>query len=108
MKKCGMYNDEVKEWRQKDPANQTWPNLKTHFSNAYFEMKEDNDMGMKAPGFHAANVAERQEEHQALVADALNNLANVVTADSKAFSDLTEANASLAKQLKEAQNMNKN
>lgn len=110
MKKCGLYKDEMKEWKRKPVDEQTWANFKTHFSDAYFELKEDNDIGTKAAGFHTANLAETKQEHQALMADALNNMANAVTADTKAMAEqtganktLTETNASLVKQLKEAQ-----
>lgn len=44
MKKSGLYQDECKAWKDKDPADRTWENFKTHFADAYFEKKEENQI----------------------------------------------------------------
>lgn len=111
MKKCGLYKDACKARKEKATADQTWDNLKTHFAEAYFDRKEETAIGGEA-GFHETNRAE--EHHQANVAEALDNLANAVTTDAAAMADLvaankqlTDANHTLAEQLKVALEQNR-
>ena len=49
--KFGIYKDECKEWMKKYQLAKTWDNLKTHFTEAYFELKEDNELNKNHIGF---------------------------------------------------------
>ena len=46
MKICGQFKDKFKSWQIKDTGATTW-NFNTFFSDAYFELKEDNKLGTK-------------------------------------------------------------
>ena len=39
------------EWMKKDELEKTWDNFKTFFTEAYFELKEDNKLNKKHVGF---------------------------------------------------------
>ena len=56
MKKCGIYKDEYREWTKKDELKKTWGKFKTHFTEAYFELKEDNEPKKKHVGFMAGDT----------------------------------------------------
>ena len=51
MKKCGIYKDQCKEWLNTYEVEKKWDNLKTHFIEAYFELKEDSELKNKHFGF---------------------------------------------------------
>ena len=110
MRACKLYKEEIKTWKDKAAVDRTWDNFKTHFADAYFEKKEDNEFGSKGAGYqatteHGANAA--TTEHSANIAEALNNLAFAVSSDSDQFKNLTAANNTLADQLKVALDQNK-
>ena len=44
MKKCSIYKNECKEWLKKDETEKTLDNLKTHFIEVYFKLKEENEL----------------------------------------------------------------
>lgn len=85
----GLYKDDVKAWRKKDPADKNWSSFKTHFAEAYHEMKEDQRLTSDQGGFHSANA-------MVDVAGALDNLALAATADRDIVQQLTMANMELA------------
>lgn len=86
----GLYTDEAKAWRKKDAADKTWANFKTHFAEAYHDMRETQKLTAGAGGFHAANAMYD-------IGAALDNLANAATADRGIVTELTSANAQLVK-----------
>ena len=47
MKKIGIYKDECKEWTKKYELDNTWDNFKTQFTEAYFELKDNNELNNK-------------------------------------------------------------
>ena len=42
MEKCGIWKYKCREWLKKYEVDQTWYKFKTHFTEAYFELKEHN------------------------------------------------------------------
>ena len=88
----GVYADGCKEWRKKALADKTWANLKTHFSNEYQDLKE-NQVTTTSAAFQATI------DYQKDTVDALANLATATANDREAVSNLTATNKMLTDEL---------
>ena len=107
IKKCGIYKYERKEWTEKDELPKTWENFKTHFTESYFEPKEENELNNKHAGFMVHDNIYQPHMEESQTADTLNNLANAVTSYATKLTNLTTTNTNLAEQLKLALSQNK-
>ena len=97
---AGIYYDSLKEWRQKDTADNTWEALKTFFAREFSEIRvqprtsasEGYGKTTNMRGGHA-NAAEFERQQQQ--AEALANLATAKAADRQAVAELSISNATL-------------
>lgn len=113
----GVFQDSCRDWRKMQQANKTWPNFKTHFSEAHRDFKQlQNQSGTDSNPFHnqAANVtmhyanAAEEEVHVPSIsnetAEALANLASATAADRSTVASLTAINEKLTNQLTQLTN----
>ena len=56
LNKTGKFKDGVKEWNRQFPRHKTWMTLKTHFRQAYDELKETGELMMNQTDYHQANL----------------------------------------------------
>ena len=54
IKKCGLYQDDFREWSRKQRLNKTWSNFKAHFARSFKET-HISSRTLKTEGY-AANV----------------------------------------------------
>ena len=57
----------------------TWENLKTYFTETYFEIKGDNELNKKHIGFVADDTIYHSHKEEAHMADTLDNPEKAVT-----------------------------
>ena len=85
IEKCGLYQDDCRQWSQKPRLEKTWSNFKDHFARAFKETRRSSETS-KTEGYAAnvkytqANVAlftKMQQDHTM----ALENLATATQAD---------------------------
>ena len=86
--------------------DQTWDNFKTHFTEVYFELKEDNELNKMHVVFSAKKI-DQPHVKEANMDDALKNLANGITSYATNLTNLKTANAKLSVQLKVELSQNK-
>jgi hypothetical protein len=92
-----------RRWNEKPATGKMCAHFKAHFSAAHRQHKKMQGESTATSGYHAANAAVGQTEDQmaeATIGD-LANLATVMATDRGVVATLTEANARLAKQLKD-------
>jgi hypothetical protein len=92
-----------RRWNERPAAEKTWTHFKSHFAAAHRQDKQMKGETAAHAGFHSANVAMTQtEDHMAeATIGALENLATATASDRGVVAALTQANASLVKQLEE-------
>ena len=103
IEKCGLYQDDCREWSQKPRLEKTWSNFKAHFVRVFKENRRSSRTS-KTKGY-AANVqpthanaalfAEMQKDHTM----ALANLATATQADRTSVALLTKTIADLSTQV---------
>ena len=54
---------ECKEWINKDQVDKTWYNFKTCFKEAYFELKEDNELKKSRQVCGRSNINNRSSPY---------------------------------------------
>jgi hypothetical protein len=84
----------------------TWTQFKSHFADAHCQHKQMQGEYAATDGYHSANAAVSHNEDQMAEATigALANLATATAADRGVVAALTQANASLDKQLEDISN----
>ena len=80
---------------KKEELDKTWDNFKTHFTEAYFELKENNELNKKHVGFVADGTTYYPHVEEEQMADALNNLVNAVASDATNLTNLKMTNSKL-------------
>jgi hypothetical protein len=102
----GNFMSACRRWNEKPLADKTWAQFKAHFSAAHRQHKQMQGESAATAGYHSANSAAGQTEHQVAEATigALDNLATATAADRGMVATLTEANARLVKQLEDNSN----
>jgi hypothetical protein len=102
----GHFMSACRRWNEKPHADKTWAQFKAHFSAAHRQHKQMQGESAATSWYHSANAAVGQTEEQMAetTIGALANLATATAADLGVVATLTEANASLAKQLEDNSN----
>jgi hypothetical protein len=92
-----------RRWKEKPTAEKTWAQFKSHFAAAHLQHKQMQGESAATAGYHSANAAVTQTEHQMAEATigALSNLATATAADRGVVTALTQANSRLTKQLED-------
>ena len=85
----------------------TWDTFKTHLTEAYFEIKENNELNKKHVGFVAYETTDKPHVEEAYMNESLNNLVNSFISDATNLANLKTKNANLAEQLKVSLAQNK-
>ena len=88
--KTGVFNDACRRWRRKAIAERTWANFKSHFTEAYAEVREET--AVQGNSFQANQVL-------AETVEVINNLAENSTTESDRLEELVRANALLMQQV---------
>ncbi len=98
---CGNMTMAWCKWNHHAIANHNWSKWKTHWMDAFAEMRDINHMTLGKAAF-GANAAE--EEHQARqITTLLSNLANALVQKNIMINNLVVSNAQLAQALQELQ-----
>lgn len=90
----------IRDWRKKAAADKTWVNFKTHFSDAYKELKltvTTGGAGMAANAATAADVSLSPSDEGTVISElapAFNDLAAATAADRTAMANLAASQAS--------------
>jgi hypothetical protein len=102
----GHFMSAFRRWNEKPNGDKTWAQFKAHFSAAHCQHKQIQGESAATSGYHSANAAVGQTEDKMAEATigSLANLATSAAADRGVVAILTEANARLAKQLKDNSN----
>ena len=90
MFKIGLFIDDCKIWRRKDPADKTWTAFKIFFATSHQECQE-LQVTTAGAGFQTANVVVYQQD----TVEAITNLATATASDRAAVADLTTTNSNL-------------
>ena len=88
-------------WRRCDPADKTWPHLKTNSTVTYQELRESQQTS-RGTGYHSANNATMEDLHQDIqqeTVDAIANLATATEANRATVEILTATNSQLSKEI---------
>ena len=99
----GMFNNDLRNWRRKPEADQTWSNFKTFMTARYTEWREENPntAGQK---YGTANVAhENAPAFEQRTIDAIANLATATASDRATVANLTATISELTAELKKTQ-----
>eukprot|EP00957_Ditylum_brightwellii_P100621 7669793-Ditylum_brightwellii.AAC.2 len=91
----GVHNDACKEWRRKAPANKTWINVCTHFTDAHKELMELLEAVQQAG--YTANMAEVNIHKQ--MAEVLSQLYAATEEDRSTVTNQTTTNLKLMEQV---------
>lgn len=98
----GVFADDCKEWRMKEPGEKTWDDFKIFFTKAHQDL-QDSQVTARALGHQANNVSEQHFNaaiaHEAETLEALANLAAASAADKSVITTLTSTSAELVKEL---------
>jgi hypothetical protein len=99
----GHFMSACHRWNEKHTIGKTWTHFKSHFATANRQHKQMQGESAATAGYHSANAAVTQNEHQMAEATigALANLATATAADRGVVAALTQANARYVKQLEE-------
>ena len=81
MSETGLFDDECKRWRKKDPTNRSWANFKTHFAEAHQDLQDFQKTG-RSTGYQA-NSAETSKMYESDAQISIKNIANVSIEDKK-------------------------
>jgi hypothetical protein len=95
----GILMSACRRWNEKADADKTWVNFKAHFAAAYRQHKQMQVESAGTSGYANAAVAQTEDAMVEATIGALANLATATASDRGIVSTLTEANASLIKQL---------
>ena len=101
--KCGLYQDDFRDWSRKPQSDKTWVNFKTHFARAFKETRISSKTS-RTEGYvaqvHAAQANEElftnmQQDHTQV----LENLVNATQADRTLVALLTKTISELSSQV---------
>ena len=59
----GMFTDNCKQWKRRDPANKTWTKFKIFFATDHQELRKLQATTVGA-GYHATNLVDHQDANQ--------------------------------------------
>jgi hypothetical protein len=95
-----------RRWNEKHAIEKTWTQFKSNLAAAHRRHKQMQGEYAATAGYLSANAAVGQTEDQMAEATigALSNLATATAADRSVVAALTQANASLVKQLEDNSN----
>jgi hypothetical protein len=93
----GLFSDACRAWQVRPAAQNTWINLKVHFSAAHQECRLTNQTAQQS-GFHSANMTIENYPYQG-TADAIAQLAVATASDRDTVDTLTATNVKLTLQL---------
>jgi hypothetical protein len=91
----GHFMSPCRWWNEKNPAEKTWTQFKSHFAAAHRQHKQMQGKSSSTAGYHSANAAMTHNEDQmaeATIGD-LANLATVTAVDRGVVAALTQANS---------------
>ena len=103
IEKCGLYQDNFRDWSRKMRSDKTWGNFKAHFARAFKETRRSSRTS-RTEGYvahvHAAQAiielfTEMQQDHTL----ALANLATATQADRTSVALLTKTISELSSQV---------
>ena len=103
IEKCGLYQDDCREWSQKPRLEKTWSNFKAHFERVFKETQIQSRT-LKTKGY-AANVKSTQVNAEMLTKIqqdhtlALENIATATQADRTLVALLTKTISELSTQV---------
>jgi hypothetical protein len=102
----GHFMSACRRWNKKPLADKTWAQCKAHLSAAHRQHKQMQGESAATAGYHSANADAGKTEYQMAEATigVLANLATATAADFGVVATLTEANASLVKELEDNSN----
>ena len=103
IEKCGLYQDDCREWSRKKRGDKKWGNFKAHFSRAFKETPRSS-RNPKTEGYvaHMNSAQENAELFTDMQQDhtlALANLATATQADRKSVALLTKTISELSGQV---------
>ena len=58
----GLYHLAILEWNGFDATNQTWPEMKTHFTEAYDLLQRSGAGTAKTHGYHQGNLTQEDDD----------------------------------------------
>ena len=94
----GMFTDDCKQCKRRDPADKTWTEIKIFSSTAHQELRKFQATTAGA-GYHAANLVDHQAANQLYQQEifyAIANLAAATARDHASVATLTTTNSNLA------------
>ena len=94
----GLFNDDCKLWKQRDPDNKTWTQFKTFFSTSHQELRK-LQATPKGVSYHSANhVGQHAANHvyQQETVDDISNLSTSTAIDCASVASITSTNSNLA------------
>ena len=62
----GLYHTALLEWNGFDPADQTWPELKTHFTEAYDLLQQSGADTSATHGYHQGNWVQEEADDDSI------------------------------------------
>ena len=83
MSETGLFDDECKRWRKKDPTNRSWANFKTHFTKSHEDLQYLQKTGIST-GYHA-KLVETNKVYELETLIAIKNIVNMSIEDRKAM-----------------------
>eukprot|EP00957_Ditylum_brightwellii_P128850 9829385-Ditylum_brightwellii.AAC.1 len=104
MYRTGLYNENCIAWEDMAPANKTWPNWKKKFTKVIQDKRRLQRVAGTSYNAHSAMAETLQQD----TIDALANLASATADDQNAVANLTNANSTLASQIKKLKRIQPN
>ena len=98
--RTGLFSDECKTWRKKDPPDQTWTTFKAEITLTHQDLRESQVTVQNTVYQNQANLIQEDampDNAEALAAIA--ELANTATSDQNTIATLTNTNAQLCKEI---------
>ena len=85
----GLYHTALLEWNGFDPANQTWPELKSHFTEAYDLLQRSGAGTSAAHGYHQGNWVQEADDDNSVgsIRSSLTNIHQAHNANTVAIND---------------------
>jgi uncharacterized coiled-coil protein SlyX len=92
--------EELKTWKRRLQANQTWAAFKVYMLLCQRELRKQQKTA-KVAGYHAQSAMQAEQERYKETAEALANLATATASDRQAMANLTNTVADLTRQIKQ-------
>ena len=93
----GMFNDNCKQWKRRDPDDKTWTEFKIFFSTSHQELRKSQATTAGAR-YHAANIVDNHAANHVYrqeIFDAIANLATATASNRALVETLTATNSTL-------------